>query len=135
MQVFKRDVCYLGHVVSETGYKPDLHNIEAITSLREKPPKTIGELRKLLGLLGYYRKYIPEFAKIAKPLTDLLRTDIMGKPHYVQGKRPELCSNETSSDTIDAIINGIKVRTSGDSTLIAAVNANNNAKSLTTCSD
>ena len=69
---FQREVCYLGHIISESGYKPSLSNIEAITSLQHKPPKTIGELRKLLGLLGYYRKYIPGFAKTAKPLTDLL---------------------------------------------------------------
>eukprot|EP00794_Sanderia_malayensis_P017864 gene17864-19645_t len=54
---FKREVCYLGHIVSPQGCKPDLSNIKAITSLSDKPPKNIGELRKLSGLLGYYRIY------------------------------------------------------------------------------
>ena len=86
---FQREVCYLGHIISESGYKPSLSNIEAITSLQHKPPKTIGELRKLLGLLGYYRKYIPGFAKTAKPLTDLLRADMAKKSDCNQGRRIE----------------------------------------------
>ena len=84
---FQQEVCYLGHVVSKNGYKPNLSNIEAITLLQDKPPRTIGELRKLLGLVGYYRKYIPGFAKVAKPLTDLLRTDGTKKPPGNQRKR------------------------------------------------
>ena len=84
---FQREVCYLGHIISEEGYKPSLSNIEAITALQYKPPKTIGELRKLLGLLGYYRKYIPGFAKTAKPLTDLLRIDTLKKLDYNQRKQ------------------------------------------------
>ena len=84
---FQREVCYLGYVFSKNGYKPNLSNIEAITSLQDKPPRTIGELRKLLGLVGYYRKYIPGFAKVAKPLTDLLRTDGTEKPSGNQRKR------------------------------------------------
>ena len=51
------------------------------------PPKTIGEIRKLLGLIGYYRKYIPRFAKAAKPLTDLLRVDMSKKPGQNKGKQ------------------------------------------------
>ena len=86
---FQREVCYLGHIIAENGYKPNRSNIEAITSLQHKPPKTIGELRKLLGLLGYYRKYIPEFAKTAKPLTDLLQADMAKKQNCNQGKRTE----------------------------------------------
>ena len=74
-QFFQREVCYLGHVVSEYGYKPNTSKLAAVTSLSERPPKNIGKLRKFIGLLSYYRKYIPGFAKLAKPLTDLLRQD------------------------------------------------------------
>jgi hypothetical protein len=40
--------------------------------LKSKPPQTVGEVRHLLGLLGYYRKYIADFSRRAKPLFELL---------------------------------------------------------------
>ena len=36
-------------------------------------PKTVGELRRILGFAGYYRSFIADFALIAKPLYDLIR--------------------------------------------------------------
>ena len=51
----------------------DPESTKAVTSLRESTPKTVGEVRKLTGLLSYYRRYIQGFAKIAKPLYDLLK--------------------------------------------------------------
>ena len=41
--------------------------------MKDSVPKTVGEVRKLLGLLGYYRRYIPNFARCARPLFDLLQ--------------------------------------------------------------
>ena len=72
-EIFKRQVKYLGHIVSSEGYHPDNSNIKAVTVLAENPPKAIGELRKILEMLGYYQNHIRNFAKIAKPLTDLLK--------------------------------------------------------------
>ena len=59
-------VCFLGRIVPK--------GIEAVESLKNTSPKTIGEVRYLVGLLGYYRRYIPNFARSAKPLYDLLNT-------------------------------------------------------------
>ena len=56
-KLFKREVHCLGRIVSEQGYNRDPSNIEAVLSLREKQPRTVGEVRQLLGLLGYYRIY------------------------------------------------------------------------------
>ena len=42
-------------------------------ALKETSPKTVGDVRKLLGLLGYYRKYIQDFSRIAQPLFELLK--------------------------------------------------------------
>jgi hypothetical protein len=47
---------------------------EAVESLKDTKPTTIEEVRHLIGLLGYYRRYIPNFSRIAKPLYDLLNT-------------------------------------------------------------
>ena len=69
--MFKNEVNYLGHVVSEEGYRTDDSNIKVINALKEFVPKTVGDVRRVLGLLNYYRKYIKNFAQIAKPLFEL----------------------------------------------------------------
>lgn len=70
----KRSVKYLGHILSEEDLKPDPKKVEAV----EKFPicKTLKSVRQFLGLTGYYRRFIKDFAKIAKPLTTLLMKDV-----------------------------------------------------------
>ena len=51
---FKRQVTFLGRIISEQGYTIDPANTKAISCLKENPPKTVGEIRKVVGLLGYY---------------------------------------------------------------------------------
>jgi hypothetical protein len=70
----KREVRYLGRLVSGDGYRVDPKDTEALERFRE-PPKTVGELRSLLGLFGYYRCYVKNFARRVKPLYDLLKSD------------------------------------------------------------
>ena len=71
-QMFQNEVCYLGRIVSAEGHRLDTKNTEVIQSIRKTHPKTVGEVRKLLGFLGYYRRYVKDFARIAKPISDLL---------------------------------------------------------------
>ncbi len=73
-KLFKRE-CSLGRVVSEQGYKMDPSNIQAVLSLKERQPRTVGEVRQLLGLLGCYRRYIPDFSRLARPLFNLLQSN------------------------------------------------------------
>ena len=70
--LFKREVKFLGRVVSGDGYQMDPGCVQAIEKLKEVTPKTVGEVRQLAGILSYYRRYIKNFAKIAKPIYDLL---------------------------------------------------------------
>ena len=70
---FKREVKYLGRLISEAGYRPDPENTEALEKCKE-PIETVGELRALLGFLGYYRTYIKDFSRKLKPVYDLLQT-------------------------------------------------------------
>lgn len=66
-----KEVAFLGHIVTCEGVKP---NPDKINIIRKWPiPKNEKELRGFLGILGYYRKFIKDFAKIAKPLTQVLR--------------------------------------------------------------
>ena len=59
--MFKLETKYLGKVISKKAYKNDPFNTEAIEKLR-KTPKTVGDLRKLMGYLAYYRKSIKNFS-------------------------------------------------------------------------
>ena len=45
---------------------------DAVIQLKNRSPITIGDLRQLLGFIGYFRKYIPNFSRRAKTLYDLL---------------------------------------------------------------
>ena len=58
--------------MSAEGYKLDPSTTEPVENLKKTTPRTIGEVRKLVGLLSYYRRYIKDFSRIAKPLYDLL---------------------------------------------------------------
>ena len=70
-ELLGREVTYLGHIISEKGLDPDPKKIEAVKEfLRLKNVKSV---RQFLGLAGYYRRFIKDFAKIAKPLTKLLQ--------------------------------------------------------------
>ena len=72
-EFFKEQVNFLGRTVSEEGYRMNDDSVRAVRELKDRIPETVGEVRQLLGLLGYHRKHIQDFARIAKPLTDLLQ--------------------------------------------------------------
>ena len=79
----KQEVRYLGRLVSENGYRPDPEDTIALEKFRT-PPNTVGELRSLLGFLGYYRCYVRDFSRKVKPLYELLNMKDSGKK--VKGK-------------------------------------------------
>ena len=71
---FSKEIQYLGHILSATGIRPLPAKTHAIQNM--KPPTTPKQVRAFLGLVGYYRKFIKGFAKIAKPLTLLTRQQV-----------------------------------------------------------
>ena len=72
-KLFKHEVNYLRRIVSHEGYRTDPSNVKAVQELKNNVPNQVGDIRKLLDLLGYYRRYIADFAQRAKPLFELLQ--------------------------------------------------------------
>jgi hypothetical protein len=70
-EFLRKEVSYLGHVIGQDGVRPDEKRIEAVRDFPK--PKTTRELKGFLGLAGYYRRFIPNFSRVAKPLTGLLK--------------------------------------------------------------
>ena len=65
----KKEIHFLGHVISSEGVKTDPRKTEAMKTMAE--PVNAKQLRTFLGMCSYYRKFIKDFSKIAYPLYDL----------------------------------------------------------------
>jgi hypothetical protein len=68
------EIQFLGHVLSARGIAVDPSKVKDI--LEWKPPTTVHQVRSFLGLAGYYCRFIPDFSKLVKPITSLLKNDI-----------------------------------------------------------
>jgi hypothetical protein len=64
------EVTFLGHVISAGGVSVDPGTVKDV--LNWMPPATVLEIQSFLGLAGYYRRFIKDFSKIAKPMMKLL---------------------------------------------------------------
>ena len=69
-EFFKKRVEYLGHIVSENGIETNPKKIKAIVDWPQ--PQTVTQMRSFLGFCNYYRKFIHQYAQIAKPLYKLI---------------------------------------------------------------
>nr|AAN04909.1 Putative polyprotein [Oryza sativa Japonica Group] len=67
------EVKFLGHVISAKGVAVDPETVTAVTDWKQ--PKTVTQVRSFLGLAGYYRRFIENFSKIARPMTQLLKKE------------------------------------------------------------
>jgi hypothetical protein len=70
-EFLRKEVAFLGHVITKDGVKPDEKKVEAVRNF--PVPTCTRTLKSFLGLAGYYRRFLPNFSRIAKPLTELLR--------------------------------------------------------------
>ena len=70
-EFMKNQVSYLGYTISKEGTKTDTKKIERIQNW--KRPESAEELRSWLGLCGYYRQFIKDYAKLAAPLENLCK--------------------------------------------------------------
>jgi len=65
------EVAFLGHVLSTDGVAVDPAKIEAVKEWDQ--PRIVTEVRSFLGLAGYYRRFLENFSKIARPMTNLTK--------------------------------------------------------------
>ena len=68
-----KEVGFLGHVISGEGIAVDPSKVQSITEWLA--PTSVEEIKNSLGLAGHYRRFIENFSKIAKPMTELLKKD------------------------------------------------------------
>jgi hypothetical protein len=68
-------VKFLGHTISKDSISVDPSKVQEVMDW--KPPKLVHQIRSFMGLAGYYRRFIPDFSRIAKPMTELLKKGVM----------------------------------------------------------
>lgn len=97
-EFLRKEVEFLGHIVTPEGIKPNQKKINAIQNF--PIPKTAKDIKSFLGLLGYYRRFIKNFAKITKPFTKCLKKGekIIHTKEFVETFK--LCKDILSNDPI-----------------------------------
>ena len=93
-------VKYVGHIVSENGVEADPEKLEKI---RNWPiPKTSEEIHKFTSFAGYYRRFVKDFSKIAKPLTELHPNTTIKNGKKVKTSKPFVWGKE-QQDAFDRL--------------------------------
>jgi hypothetical protein len=69
-----KSVEFLGHTISQDGISVDPSKVQEVMDW--KPPKSVHQIRSFLGLVEYYRRFIPDFSRIAEPMTELLKKGV-----------------------------------------------------------
>ncbi|CAK1579718.1 unnamed protein product [Parnassius mnemosyne] len=70
---FKKSINYLGFEISHEGVRPGLKKIEAVAAF--KVPENVHEVRQFIGLSSFFRRFVPGFASIAKPINSLTKAN------------------------------------------------------------
>jgi hypothetical protein len=68
-----KEIKLLGHTISQAGIVVDPDKVQEL--MNWKPPTTVRQIQSFLGLASYYRRFIPYFSRIAKPITQLLKKE------------------------------------------------------------
>ena len=92
----RKETQYLGFIINEQGVKLDMDKVEVIRAMHA--PRTIRQVRGFIGAIGYYRRFITAFSRIATPLIALIKK-------YARFRWTEDCqrSFDTSKDQLTAV--------------------------------
>ena len=72
--LFKSQLEYLGHLITTDGIKPLQDKVDAI--LRLQPASTVTEVKHIIGIANYYKKFLPLLSEVIRPLHRLMRKNV-----------------------------------------------------------
>ena len=99
-ELFKNQVRFLGKIVSKEGCTMDPTDVAPVQDMKQRKPATVGEVRKMLGFISYYRAYIPNFSRIAKPLYSLLCAEKPGSETSKETKKQKAVVRKTKQSQV-----------------------------------
>jgi transposase InsO family protein len=109
-EFFKAELEYLGFLVNENGLRMDPSRIETISDWRSHPPKTYRDIQVFIGFCNFYRRFIYNFAGIARPLHLLLRGMKKGRKPGLIADNWQAPQQEAFERLIDAFISAPVLR-------------------------
>jgi len=89
---------FLGHMVDESGIRPLPKHVTAVQGVA--PPTDVKELQRYLGMINFYRRFLPGVARVLRPLTDLLK----GKPKVLEWSPAAAAAFEKSKAALVAAV-------------------------------
>jgi hypothetical protein len=95
------EVTYLGHRVGNGKLKMDTYNVDKILNM--PMPGTLKEIRSFVCLVGYYRRFIKDFATIAKPLTELQNKEKCAKLGKREGTKKKFELPEEAKEAVETL--------------------------------
>lgn len=99
----KTSIKFLGHVIDENGIRADPEKTAAIRGM--KPPTTVSELRRFMGMVNQLGKFTPRLAQLSQPLRELLNKDTTWVWGHSQRKSFSVVKEELSKPTTLALYN------------------------------
>lgn len=97
-EFLRKEVSYLGHVISDEGVKPDPAKVEKVYNYPR--PRNAKEIKMFCGLASYYRRFIPKFSHVAKPLYNLVKKEVTFKWEDEQERAFQTLKNVLTSEQI-----------------------------------
>lgn len=97
-QFFRKQVSFLGHVISTEGIKKNTDKIKTIQDF--KTPSKKKEIQRYLGFLNFYRKYVNKFTHIIEPLIELTRNNVK----WTWGEKHQRAFEESKKTFLNDVI-------------------------------